>query len=128
MQNHPFQNALCLIGVLFIAACASESNRPLENQQTFSDERSVQLPIPHGKWVTWRCKDGSHLETRLEGDNDQMMALRYQGAEHVLSRQPSSNPAVYQDGRIAFFSNGQSAVVGQPNSSIIYNSGCNLEK
>ena len=44
--------------------------------------------------------------------------------EHTLEQRPGDNPATYENGQIAFYSDGQSAVLARPASATVFLTGC----
>ena len=91
---------------LFLATCSSNKPRPditLESEQPDTDialpaaSHNSQLKLPIGNhWNTWQCRE----------------------------QRPGDNPATYENGQIAFHSDGQNAVLSRPASATILLSGC----
>ena len=83
-----------------------------------------QLKLPIGNhWNTWQCREGS-FDTRYPDSSKQSLQLRYMSGEHTLEQRPGDNPATYENGQIAFYSNGQSAVLARPASATVLLTGC----
>ncbi len=126
-SKHVTKYLLPLIAVSLIA-CTSvpdeRSSPPRKNHE--KKPSAVRLPLAHNRWTIWRCKDGSKLETRFKGHGERLLELKYQGSRHVLIDRSTDRLAIYQDNRIAFFSDGKSATIGQPESDLIYNTGCRI--
>ncbi len=117
---------LCLVSLILLTACSKNTGQPM-NHSTSIDIPAVKhiaLPISAQKWTTWRCEDNSTLQTRYQNSERKQLKIRYQGQEQLLQRQPSSFPAVYENKNLSFFSDGKSAVIGQPRSAIVYQAGC----
>lgn len=126
MKSHYFLTACT---ALLLSACASQAPNSVsaDNSPTTSQHSPASAALPSAVKLpanaTWRCTDGSELQTRLSGNN---LQLRYQGRDYQLSQAPSARPAIYENAQIAFFSDGQSAAVGNPQSANVLSSGCRL--
>lgn len=112
---------------LTLAACgslpesdsASDSPDVLKSSVPATLTAIVPVKLPDAR--NWQCSDGNSVQTRLQG---QQLQLTYQGRQYTLVRQPAARPAIYQNRDLIFSSNGRSAVIGKPYSSIIYSAGC----
>ena len=118
---------------LFLATCSSNKPRPditLESEQPDTDialpspAHNSQLKLPIGNhWNTWQCREGS-FDTRYPDSSKQSLQLRYMSGEHTLEQRPGDNPATYENGQIAFYSDGQTAVLARPASATVLLTGC----
>lgn len=124
--KHVTKYGVMLIAVSLISCTALRDNSSAPSTDKKTTRSAINSALDQSTWTTWRCKDGSTLKTRFKGHDRRLMELNYQGSRHVLIRQSNRDPLIYQDGRIAFFSEGQSAIIGQPESDLIYNSGCRI--
>ena len=94
-------------------AITLESDQP-EDTALPSPAHHSQLKLPIGNhWNTWQCREGS-FDTRYPDSSKQSLQLRYMSGEHTLEQRPGDNPATYENGQIAFYSDGQSAVLARP--------------
>ena len=118
---------------LFLATCSSNKPRPditLESEQPDTDialpaaSHNSQLKLPIGNhWNTWQCREGT-FDTRYPDSSKQRLQLRYMSGEHTLEQRPGDNPATYENGQIAFYSDGQGAVLARPASATVLLTGC----
>ncbi|SUO93826.1 MliC family protein [Suttonella ornithocola] len=112
---------------LLLVACAGKqqpANLSLTDSLETEPVHMIKLPINHNSWRNWQCRDGQTLQTRYQDAQGKTLLLRYQGSEMPLPHIPSENIAIYENGQIAFFSDGQNASVGLPQNSILYSTGC----
>lgn len=109
-----------------LVACAGKQPANLSTSDTLETEpvHTIKLPINQHTWRNWQCRDGQTLQTRYQDPQGNTLRLRYQGNEAQLTHTPSENIAIYENGQIAFFSDGQNASVGLPQNSILYSTGC----
>lgn len=128
MRSRRLKKYRILFTAFLLASCDSwhENHSFAEPTGKETSQSTIALPIDHNTWTIWRCKDGSTLKTRFKDHRGHLLELNYQGSRHVLIQQSNQDPLIYQNGRIAFFSDGQSAIIGQPESDLIYNSGCRI--
>ena len=104
-------------------AITLESDQP-EDTALPSPAHHSQLKLPIGNhWNTWQCREGS-FDTRYPDSSKQSLQLRYMSGEHTLEQRPGDNPATYENGQIAFYSDGQSAVLARPASATVLLTGC----
>ena len=122
-----------IICAILLTTCSSNKPRPnitLESEQpeavapvsSHLSAHHIKLPIS-SQWNTWHCQQGS-FDTRYADSGKHNLQLRYQGGEHSLEERPGDNPATYENGQIAFHSDGQTAVLARPASATIVLSGC----
>ena len=120
-----------IICALLLTTCSSNKPRPnitLESEQpdaidhTPAPLQHIKLPIG-SQWNTWHCQQGS-FDTRYADSSKRHLQLRYQGGEHSLEQRPGDNPATYENGQIAFYSDGQTAVLARPASATVLLTGC----
>ena len=62
-------------------------------------------------------------DTALDSSK-QSLQLRHMSGEHTLEQRPGDNPATYENGQIAFYSDGQTAVLARPASATVLLTGC----
>ncbi|MBV7435138.1 hypothetical protein KRX19_08895 [Cardiobacteriaceae bacterium TAE3-ERU3] len=110
--------------LLLLAACAgNNSDTRLSSKQLALPK--ANLPITADKWTIWHCADGNTLRTRYSTANGSELILETStmGSHHLL-REPGSNPAIYSNAAIGFYSDGKFAAIGRPLSDEIYSGGC----
>lgn len=115
---------------LMVSACSTQTpvqtSAPIETiRNTATLPPQIKLPFGADKWRVWQCRTGSRFETRLSA-NAQQLHLRYQGREYLLNQIPSARPAIYESSHLAFFSDGETAAIGIPQSATLYESACRL--
>lgn len=80
------------------------------------------LPITT-RWHTWQCREDK-IAVRYQDKTQKTLLMRRNGHEHTLQYRPSSDPVIYENRHIAFFSNGKTAIIALPAGSEIFLSGC----
>ena len=117
---------------LLLTACSGDKPRPnitLESEQPEdtalpSPAHNSQLKLPIGNhWNTWQCREGS-FDTRYSDSSKHTLQLRYMSGELTLEQRPGDTPATYENGQIAFYSDGQTAVLARPASATVLLTGC----
>lgn len=123
------QNPLLALAFLLISACAGNSATRQSDSQSQAALPKANLPISADSWTRWQCADGNILRTRYASANGSTLILETATAgRHQLTREPGSNPAVYSDTRMAFYSDGQYAAIGRPLSDEVDSGGCTPER
>ena len=113
--------------LVLLTACAGNSgNSQLQSAHQLTIPKA-NLPISADKWTTWHCTDGNTLRTRYSTANGSELDLETtaMGSHHLL-REPGSNPAIYSNAALGFYSDGQFAAIGRPLSDEIYSGGCTV--
>ena len=112
--------------LLLFTACAGNDTPPQQIKSTAQlSMPKANLPITADKWTTWHCPDGNTLRTRYSTANGSELELEtVTTGNHHLIREPGSNPAIYSNATIGFYSDGQYAAIGRPLSDEIYSGGC----
>ncbi len=110
---------------LLLGACSSDPAASSASADALTPRVDfiTHLPITT-TWKDWQCRDGSRISTRFQDADKRQLLVKSQGREYRLDHQPSSHPAIYENASIAFFSDGESAVIGRPQSDQVYQSGC----
>ena len=126
------QLAPALILSLLLTACGSgnqtppritlESETPDEVPEYRHTPRQLDLPITN-QWDNWHCNEGD-LTVRYADSSKARLQVRYAGGEQTLEARPGNNPATFENGQLAFHSDGKQAVLARPASAEILMSGC----
>ena len=121
------QLAPVLILSLLLTACGSgnptppritlESETPDEVPEYRHTSRQLDLPITN-QWDNWHCN------VRYADSSKTRLQVRYAGGEQTLEARPGNNPATFENGQLAFHSDGKQAVLARPASADILMSGC----
>ena len=130
-MNHK-QTAPALILALLLTACGSGSQTP--PRITLESETPDELPVSHhtprrpdlpitNQWGNWHCNEGD-LTLRYADSSKARLQVRYAGGEQTLEARPGNNPATFENGQLAFHSDGKQAVLARPASADILMSGC----
>ncbi|MDO4643365.1 MAG: hypothetical protein Q4A74_05935 [Cardiobacteriaceae bacterium] len=131
------RNLSLILFALILASCGGsptppqitlESDRPdatpthIQSQHQYNTMPRVQLPITN-EWSNWQCNEGS-FATRYPDSSKQTLEVRAPTGQETLEIRPGDNPVTYENARIAFYSNGNNAVLARPASATILLSGC----
>lgn len=115
--------------LITLGACSSAPQLPVQHPtaEAHLDLADIRLPGNDHSWTNWQCDNGFTIQTRYATVNGQQIRLQYQGSEVTLERQPSSNPLIYENAILAFFSDGEHAVIGAPSSDRVMLGGCKVQ-
>ncbi len=119
--------SLPLVTLIMTACTGNDLPSQPQVDQTTADiltPNDIILPIKVGQNNTWRCKDDTVIETQFIDNHKTTLKVLYQGKEHMLIHRASRRPVIYEDHDIAFYSDGDTAVIGRPLSDQIYHSDC----
>ena len=115
--------------LITLGACTSAPQVPVQHPpaEVQLDLADIRLPGNDHSWTNWQCDGGVSVQTRYATVNGQQIRLQYQGSEVTLDRQPGHNPLVYENAILAFFSDGEYAVIGAPASDRVMVGGCKAD-
>lgn len=129
-MNHRLLSLLSLILVACGTNNPSIDNTPIQtptpNPTNIISQAlpSANLPISHQHPTQWHCAPNLNIQTQYLDPQKTQLSLNYQGKTHLLSQRPSRLPAIYENSQIAFYSDGESAVIAKPLSDLVYHGGC----
>lgn len=112
--------------LLTLGACSGAPQMPTQHPgaDPALDLADIRVPGSAQQWTRWQCENGVALQTRHADSSARQLRIQYQGSEATLERQPGRNPLIYENAILAFFTDGESAVVGAPASDRIILGGC----
>lgn len=109
---------------LTLSACGGSGVHPPQ-QHSRQPLSNVNLPISADHWTDWHCTDGSTLRTRYQDHSTHTLRIEHpQTGAQTLHHEPGRRPAIYSNGKTAFYSDGQHATLGYPLSDSIISGGC----